>query len=86
MIPRGATSGMNQGTKLALSIVSLWVAGLCYFIAFLSGKVPSLTTGTDSTGNSQGPGDISQLTTRLAANVQTLANQGQAQASGGQST
>jgi hypothetical protein len=66
----------QHGTKVAVAIVLLWFAGLCLFIAFLSGKAASLTVGTDSAGNPQGPADASQLVSRLAENVQALENQG----------
>lgn len=67
----GAVSGMTRGTKLALGIVFLWFGGACLFIAFMSGKTSSLTIGTKADGSTQGPQDVSDVVTRLAANIQT---------------
>lgn len=69
----------RHGTKVAVAIVLLWFAGLCLFIAFLSGKAASLTVGKDQAGNPQGPADASELVSRLAENVQALEGQGNAQ-------
>jgi hypothetical protein len=70
-------TGLNQGTKLAIGVLLLWFAGACLFVAFLSGKVDSLTQGTDQSGNPQGPADFSSLIVRLAQNAQALAGNNQ---------
>jgi hypothetical protein len=66
----------RHGTKVAVAIVLLWFAGLCLFVAFLSGKAASLTVGKDQAGHPQGPADASELVSRLAENVQALEGQG----------
>lgn len=65
----------RHGTKVAVAILLLWFAGMCLFIAFLSGKTAALTSGKDSSGKAQGPADMSELATRIADNVQALENQ-----------
>lgn len=75
----------QHGTKVAVAIVLLWFAGLCLFVAFLSGKAASLTVGKDQAGNPQGPADASELVSRLAENVQALENQGGSSSSAGTS-
>lgn len=68
----GVGHEMSKGVKLALGIILLWFGGACLFVAFMSGKVDSLTTGTNkNTGKAEGPHDMSELVSRLAANVQT---------------
>lgn len=66
----GIGSDISHGTKLAIGIILLWFGGACLFIAFMSGKVASLTVGTDSGGAAQGPRDVSELVERVASNVQ----------------
>lgn len=67
-----APQNTSQGTKLAIGIVLLWFAGFCFFVAFMSGKVASLTIGTDQNGNPSGPRDMPELMERVSANVQAL--------------
>lgn len=59
-----------KGTQLAIGILLLWFAGLCFFVAFMSGKAASLISGTGIDGKPTGPRDVSGLVTRLAANIQ----------------
>lgn len=66
------TGGARRGTTLALGIVLLWVAGMLLFVAFMSGKVASLTQGTDGSGKSVGPTDLPSLLVRIANNAQSL--------------
>lgn len=61
---------VEHGTMFAIGIVLLWLGGFCLFIALLSGKIASLSTGTDSSGKPEGPKDVSQLTTSLAKGIQ----------------
>lgn len=61
---------VEHGTMLAFGIVFLWLGGFCLFIALLSGKVSSLSTGTDSSGKPEGPKDVSQLASTLATSIQ----------------
>lgn len=62
---------VEHGTMLAFGIVFLWLGGFCLFVALLSGKITSLSTGTDSAGKPEGPKDVSQLATTLAASIQS---------------
>lgn len=59
-----------HGTKLAIGIFLLWLGGLFLFVAFLSGKVASLTESTDADGTAHGPSDVSGLVTQVAKGVQ----------------
>jgi hypothetical protein len=60
----------DRAVKLAVGILLLWVGGALLFVAFMSGKVDSLTIGKDASGKAQGPRDASELIGRLATNVQ----------------
>lgn len=64
-----AQEGAQRGAQIAIGILLLWFAGLCLFIAFMSGKTPSLTVGKDRGGKPQGPKDVTELMGRLAENV-----------------
>lgn len=66
----GPLSNVNNGTRLAIGIVLLWFGGACLFVAFMSGKVPALTTGTGSGGQAQGPSNASELAVGIANAVQ----------------
>ena len=63
---------LSHGTMLAIGIVLLWFAGLCYFFAFLGGKTAALTSGTGSDGKTSGPRDLSGVVARVAENVQAM--------------
>jgi len=63
---------MSHGTQLAIGIVLLWFAGLCFFFAFLGGKTAALTSGHGSDGTPSGPRDVSGLATRVAENMQSM--------------
>ncbi len=67
-----STNDISRGTELALGIVLLWFGGLCFFVAFMSGKISALTT-TDSGGKSSGPRDVSGLAVAISAAVQQRA-------------
>lgn len=64
------TSDISHGTRLAIGIVLLWFGGVCLFVAFLSGKISSLTASTDAGGTGHGPKDVSELVSSVAKNVQ----------------
>lgn len=68
---------LSKGTTMAIGVIALWLAGLCLFVAFMSGKAASLIEGTtkNAAGESVGvgPSDVSSLIGRVATNVQTLA-------------
>lgn len=66
---------MSHGTKLAVGILLVWFGGVCLFIAFMSGKVPSLNTGTTD-GKAQGPKDVTGLLTGVANAVQQQEQKG----------
>lgn len=72
----GLMKETSKGAKLAIGIVLLWFGGACLFVAFLSGKVSSLTTGKDQDGNPQGPHNVSELMVRTSENVQAAAGSG----------
>lgn len=65
------TKDISRGTELAIGIVLLWFGGLCFFVAFMSGKIAALTTS--SGGKSSGPKDISGLAVAISAAVQQKA-------------
>lgn len=69
-MPDAPGKQLSQGTQLALGIVLLWFGGLCLFVAFMSGKIAALTTGTDSSGKTRGPADASGLVSTVAKAVQ----------------
>ena len=62
-------SGAERGAQIAVGILLLWFAGLCLFIAFMSGKTPGLTVGKDKSGKPQGPKDVTELMGRLSENI-----------------
>lgn len=66
----GQGSDTGSGGKLALGILLLWFGGFLLFVAFMSGKVASLTAHVDQNGKPVGPLDMSELASRLADNVQ----------------
>ena len=68
--------GSERGVQLAIGILMLWLAGVLLFIAFMSGKTPSLTVGKAADGSSQGPKDIRELLGRLSSNIQAARGQG----------
>jgi hypothetical protein len=70
------TRTIAHGTKIAIGIFLLWLGGLCLFVAFLSGKIASLTESTDAAGAGQGPKDVSGLVTQVAKGVQAAEQQG----------
>ena len=70
----GPAGGMSGGAKMAIGVLLLWFGGACLFIAFMSGKVPSLTAHKDQNGKAVGPRDASELVTRVADNVQAAAS------------
>lgn len=67
---------LSKGTTMAIGVVALWLAGLCFFVAFMSGKAASLIEGTTKnaagTTVGVGPSDATELVSRIATNVQTL--------------
>ena len=76
--------GSSNGTKLAIGILLIWFGGFCLYVSFMSGKVPSLTTGRlvgqdgkpikDANGKQKGAGpkDLSELLVRTSDNFQAL--------------
>lgn len=54
---------------LAGGIVLLWFGGAALFVAFMSGKTASLTTGTSKDGKPQGPKDMREVVGRVVAGV-----------------
>lgn len=65
-----AGGSISRGTHLAIGIILLWVGGGLLFVAFMSGKVDSLTIGKDQKGKPQGPRNVSEAIGRIAENVQ----------------
>lgn len=76
----------QRAVKMALGVVLLWLGGALLFVAFMSGKVGSLTVGKTSTGTPQGPRDASELVQRLAASVQAAEGNGTGGGAEGQVT
>jgi hypothetical protein len=68
--------GGQRGVQLAIGILLLWLAGVLLFVAFMSGKTPSLTVGTAADGTPQGPRDARQLLGRLNATLWAARGQG----------
>lgn len=78
----GAQAAAQRGAQIAVGILLLWFGGACLFVAFMSGKTPSLVTGTDRSGKPQGPKDITELLGRVSGVVQA-ANGSQAEGEAG---
>lgn len=90
-------SEMPKGTRLAIGILLIWFGGFGLYVAFMSGKVPSLTTGklvgkdgkpvkgADGKQLGAGPKNLSELLVRTSANFQALQG-GDTGTSGGDET
>lgn len=69
-------SNLSKGTLMAIAVVLLWFAGVCYFFAFLAGKTAALTSGRGSDGAPSGPRDMSGVVARVATNLQAMESSG----------
>lgn len=65
----GDASG-GSGVRMALGIVLVWFGGAALFVAFMSGKTPSLAVGRDASGKLVGPRTGPELLGRVARNIQ----------------